>query len=77
METLLLKYGYALLFGGVLVEGEAVLLVAAVLARRGFFACPRSWRWPWPPTPSPTSPTSASRSGADAAGSSARFGGHP
>jgi lysylphosphatidylglycerol synthetase-like protein (DUF2156 family)/membrane protein DedA with SNARE-associated domain len=40
MEMLLLKYGYALLFAGVLVEGEAVVLVAAVLARRGVFAWP-------------------------------------
>jgi lysylphosphatidylglycerol synthetase-like protein (DUF2156 family) len=40
MEILLLKYGYALLFAGVLVEGEAVLLVAAILARRGVFAWP-------------------------------------
>jgi len=40
MEMLLLKYGYALLFAGVLVEGEAVLLVASVLAQRGFFAWP-------------------------------------
>lgn len=40
MELLLLKYGYALLFGGVLVEGEAVLLVAALLAGRGFFSLP-------------------------------------
>lgn len=40
MEQLLLKYGYALLFGGVLVEGEAVVLVAAFLARRGIFSLP-------------------------------------
>jgi phosphatidylglycerol lysyltransferase len=40
MELLLLKYGYALLFAGVMVEGEAVLLVAALLARRGVFAWP-------------------------------------
>jgi lysylphosphatidylglycerol synthetase-like protein (DUF2156 family) len=40
MEMLLLKYGYGLLFAGVLVEGEAVLLVAAFLARRGVFAWP-------------------------------------
>ena len=37
MESLLLKYGYALLFLGVAVEGEAVLLAAALLAQRGFF----------------------------------------
>jgi phosphatidylglycerol lysyltransferase len=40
MEMLLLRYGYALLFAGVLVEGEVVLLVAAILARRGVFAWP-------------------------------------
>ena len=40
MESLLLKYGYALLFLGVALEGEAVLLAAAVLASRGFFRLP-------------------------------------
>ena len=40
METLLLRYGYALVFLGVAVEGEAVLLTAAVLASRGFFRLP-------------------------------------
>jgi len=40
METLLIRYGYALLFGGVLVEGEAVVLAAAFLAERGVFALP-------------------------------------
>jgi phosphatidylglycerol lysyltransferase len=40
MESLLLKYGYALLFLGVAVEGEAVLLAAAILASRGFFRLP-------------------------------------
>ena len=41
MESLLLKYGYALLFLGVAFEGEAVLLAAALLAQRGFFRLPR------------------------------------
>ena len=40
MEQLLLKYGYAVLFGGVLVEGEVVVLLAAFLARRGIFSLP-------------------------------------
>jgi phosphatidylglycerol lysyltransferase len=40
MELLLLKYGYALLFAGVVAEGEAILLVAALLARRGVFSWP-------------------------------------
>ena len=40
MESLLVKYGYALLFGGVAVEGEAVLLAAGLLARHGFFRLP-------------------------------------
>ena len=40
MEQLLIKYGYALLFGGVLVEGEVVVLLAAFLARRGVFSLP-------------------------------------
>lgn len=40
MESLLFKYGYALLFLGVALEGEAVLLTAAVLAARGFFPLP-------------------------------------
>ena len=40
MESLLLKYGYALLFLGVALEGEAVLLAAALLAQRGFFRLP-------------------------------------
>ncbi len=35
MEALLIKYGYALLFLGVAIEGEAILLVAAFLAHRG------------------------------------------
>ena len=40
MESLLLKYGYALLFLGVAFEGEAVLLAGALLAQRGFFRLP-------------------------------------
>ena len=40
MESLLVKYGYALLFLGVAFEGEAVLLAAALLAQRGFFRLP-------------------------------------
>jgi membrane protein DedA with SNARE-associated domain len=40
MGSLLLKYGYALLFLGVAFEGEAVLLAAALLAQRGFFRLP-------------------------------------
>ena len=40
MEQLLIKYGSALLFGGVLVEGEVVVLLAAALARRGIFSLP-------------------------------------
>ncbi len=40
MESLLIKYGYALLFLGVAFEGEAVLLAAALLAHRGLFRLP-------------------------------------
>ncbi len=40
METLLLRYGYALVFLGVALEGEAVLLTAAVLASRGLLRLP-------------------------------------
>ncbi len=40
MESLLVKYGYALLFAGVALEGEAVLLAAALLAQRGLFRLP-------------------------------------
>jgi phosphatidylglycerol lysyltransferase len=35
MESLLVKYGYALLFAGVALEGEVFLLTAAFLAQRG------------------------------------------
>jgi lysyl-tRNA synthetase, class II len=37
MEALLIKYGYALLFGGVIVEGEAFLLAGAYMAHKGYF----------------------------------------
>jgi phosphatidylglycerol lysyltransferase len=37
MELLLLKYGYLLLFAGVLVEGEAFLIAGSFLASRGYF----------------------------------------
>ena len=40
MESLLIQYGYALLFVGVAFEGEAVLLAAALLARRGLLQLP-------------------------------------
>lgn len=40
MESLLVKYGYALLFAGIAVEGEAVLLAAGLLARHDFFRLP-------------------------------------
>ena len=40
MEALLVKYGYILLFGGVIVEGEVFLLTAAFLAHRGTFDLP-------------------------------------
>jgi len=37
METLLIEHGYFLLFLGVMVEGEGVLLGASFLAHRGYF----------------------------------------
>lgn len=37
MEALLIKYGYALLFGGVILEGEAFLLAGAYMAHKGYF----------------------------------------
>jgi phosphatidylglycerol lysyltransferase len=40
MELLLIKYGYLLLFLGVMVEGEAFLLAAAFLAHRGTLSFP-------------------------------------
>ncbi len=40
MDALLVKYGYALLFVGVAVEGEAFLLAGAFLAHRGILHLP-------------------------------------
>jgi len=40
MEALLLRYGYALLFLGVAVEGEAFLVAASLLVHRGYFRLP-------------------------------------
>ena len=40
MDALLLKYGYALLFLGVALEGEAFLAAAALLVHRGYFRLP-------------------------------------
>jgi phosphatidylglycerol lysyltransferase len=40
VAALLLKYGYALLFLGVAVEGEAFLVAASLLVHRGYFALP-------------------------------------
>jgi phosphatidylglycerol lysyltransferase len=40
MEILLIKYGYVLLFLGVMVEGEAFLLAASFLAHRGTLNLP-------------------------------------
>jgi phosphatidylglycerol lysyltransferase len=40
MEILLIKYGYFLLFLGVMIEGEAFLLAAAFLANRGMMHLP-------------------------------------
>ena len=37
MELLLLKYGYLLVFAGVIFEGEAVLIAGSFLASRGYF----------------------------------------
>ncbi|PYS40965.1 MAG: hypothetical protein DMG14_08765, partial [Acidobacteria bacterium] len=37
MQLLLLKYGYLLLFAGVIVEGEAILIAGSFLASRGYF----------------------------------------
>ena len=37
MELLLLKYGYLLIFVGVIFEGEAVLIAGSFLASRGYF----------------------------------------
>jgi lysylphosphatidylglycerol synthetase-like protein (DUF2156 family)/membrane protein DedA with SNARE-associated domain len=40
VESLLLKYGYTLLFVGVAAEGEAFLAAAALLVHRGYFRLP-------------------------------------
>jgi lysylphosphatidylglycerol synthetase-like protein (DUF2156 family) len=40
VESLLLKYGYTLLFLGVAAEGEAFLAAAAILVHRGYFQLP-------------------------------------
>jgi lysylphosphatidylglycerol synthetase-like protein (DUF2156 family)/membrane protein DedA with SNARE-associated domain len=40
VEILIVKYGYLLLFFGVMVEGEAFLLAGAFLAQRGFLYLP-------------------------------------
>jgi len=37
VQLLLLKYGYLLLFAGVIVEGEAILIAGSFLASRGYF----------------------------------------
>ncbi|GAB3738939.1 DedA family protein [Spirosoma lituiforme] len=39
-EHLVLTYGYPILFLGVLIEGEAFLLVGAYLAHKGYFSMP-------------------------------------
>ena len=40
MEEILVKYGYAIYFAGVAVEGDSFLLAAALLAHRGIFHLP-------------------------------------
>jgi phosphatidylglycerol lysyltransferase len=40
MELLLLRYGYLLLFVGVVLEGEAFLIAGSLLANRGYFEIP-------------------------------------
>jgi len=37
VELLLLKYGYLLMFVGIIFEGEAVLIAGSFLASRGYF----------------------------------------
>jgi lysylphosphatidylglycerol synthetase-like protein (DUF2156 family)/membrane protein DedA with SNARE-associated domain len=37
VELLLLKYGYLIIFAGVIIEGEAVLIAGSFLASRGYF----------------------------------------
>ena len=39
-QELILTYGYPVLFVGVLVEGEAFLIIGAYLAHRGYFTLP-------------------------------------
>ena len=40
LESLIITYGYPILFVGVLLEGEAFLILAAYLAHRGYFSLP-------------------------------------
>lgn len=40
LESLIITYGYPVLFVGVLLEGEAFLILAAYLAHRGYFSLP-------------------------------------
>ena len=40
LETFLLSYGYLAIFAGILLEGDATLLAAGFLARRGYVALP-------------------------------------
>ena len=40
LESLLITYGYPILFVGILLEGEAFLILAAYLAHRGYFSLP-------------------------------------
>ena len=40
LESLIITYGYPILFLGVLLEGEAFLILAAYLAHRGYFSLP-------------------------------------
>ena len=40
MQILLIKFGYVLLFAGVMVEGESFLLAAGLLAHRGMLHLP-------------------------------------
>ena len=40
LENLILTYGYPLLFIGVLIEGEAFLVLGTYLAHRGYFSLP-------------------------------------
>ena len=40
LESLIITYGYPILFVGVLLEGEAFLMLGAYLAHRGYFSLP-------------------------------------